>query len=168
MLQVHSAVVWFDASVRVKSSNVLSQLESTIRRSGIALVDFTGHSSFATTDKRMYNFLHTDMDLVKKKMLGANFIAIINSKELFRNVIEWWVRCSIERDCIAPLGSTLRCSFTDRMLSFAGCHRYDQSALNVLLVNHFKGDLNMYYPTRTCVDIEREVTYHFQLQICRL
>jgi hypothetical protein len=58
---------------------------------------------------------------------------------MYSNVIRWWFLCALTADCIAPTNDLL-CKFAsgaDRDSQYAKCHRYDQSALNILLVNHF-------------------------------
>ena len=43
-----------------------------------------------------------------------------------------WVDCAKKMECIAPEGSRLApCNWSEPI--FAGCHRYDQSALNLIL-----------------------------------
>ena len=61
-----------------------------------------------------------------------------------QKILSPWVDCANHLSCIAPPGS-LRdgCNLTVQPLSaYVGCHRYDQSALNLILVREFGEYLN--------------------------
>ena len=53
-------------------------------------------------------------------------------------MFKWWYLCALERDCIAS-NAALHCSFSGRD-EYGNCHRFDQSALNILLANYFEDD----------------------------
>ena len=146
----------------------MSQLSSKLKLNGIALVESIHTSIFETTDNRMYNFLPVNISLLKQtSMFGANFIAMIETKDIFEYILQPWVYCSLIRDCIAPLGSTLQCNFNNMQnMHSANCHRYDQSVLNVLLAHYFNGNSNIYHNKGTCVSTERYATSYFHLQRC--
>jgi len=57
-------------------------------------------------------------------------------------VLRWWFLCAIEEDCIAPTKDIL-CKFRG-LRKYAHCHRYDQSAINILLANYFNDDYSAY------------------------
>uniref|UniRef100_A0AC34G1F1 Uncharacterized protein n=1 Tax=Panagrolaimus sp. ES5 TaxID=591445 RepID=A0AC34G1F1_9BILA len=47
-----------------------------------------------------------------------------------------FVECSLQQNCIAPSGATKLCNYKHiykRPKMFSGCHRYDQSAINLIL-----------------------------------
>ena len=56
--------------------------------------------------------------------------------QLYNSVLRWWLLCALESDCIAPT-SELYCRFDGGRQQYGHCHRYDQSALNILLANYF-------------------------------
>ena len=64
-------------------------------------------------------------------------------------MIKWWFLCALERDCIAPNTSQLGYSFHGPD-SYGLCHRFDQSAINILLANYFHDDhpAYMFYSRR--------------------
>ena len=171
VLRQNLGVIWFDASVRIKCPNLMFKLATMLEKSGIALTENTGHSSFATTDQRTYKYLTPNITMLKqKRMIGAGFIAVTNRMEIQKHIIEKWVSCSLKRDCIAPVGTTIGCRFkADRYREYANCHRYDQSVLNILLLGYFNGDVKAYWnenAKKTCVSVERYPTSYFRLKTC--
>ena len=56
--------------------------------------------------------------------------------------LNYWVDCGLNQECIAPPGATKRnCNFTlgpyKRSGVFIGCHRFDQSAMSMILIREF-------------------------------
>ena len=100
--------------------------------------------------------------------------------KLFRDkFLNNWVDCALHEDCLTPKGSTFDgCNF--KMLSepdhrgeYIGCHRYDQSALNLILYREFgKQVWESLSPevlregTERFWVVERTVTHHYQVKSC--
>ena len=90
-----------------------------------------------------------------------------------------WVDCASHQECISPKGASLfGCNMNNINLpgykgEYIGCHRYDQSALNLILYREFgvenwknlsplkltKGPTQMWI-------VERAVTHHYQIKSC--
>ena len=56
--------------------------------------------------------------------------------------LNYWVDCGLNQECIAPPGAMKRtCNFTlapyKRSGVFIGCHRFDQSAMSMILIREF-------------------------------
>jgi len=67
-------------------------------------------------------------------------ILLIWVNDIFKDkILPPWVDCGEHVDCIAPKGSTLRgCNIHHKPFpAYIGCHLYDQSALNVVLIKQF-------------------------------
>ena len=58
-------------------------------------------------------------------------------------MLKWWFLCAIEEGCIAPTRE-LVCKFRGRR-EYAHCHRYEQSAFNILLANYFNDNYTAYF-----------------------
>jgi len=62
-------------------------------------------------------------------------------------LLPFWLLCAFEEGCMAPKGCQRICNFTygGRMkMNYVNCHRFDQSAINIILANYFEWDLTKY------------------------
>ncbi len=59
---------------------------------------------------------------------------------LSRYVLQWWLFCALTEQCISPTGAQLKCdSHKLRNKQYGECHRFDQSALSILMANRYQG-----------------------------
>ena len=106
--------------------------------------DNCGHSIFMATHKGMYKYLPIPPHAAAKvTMRGASAMYLYKTRVVYNNIIYWWVLCALNQDCIAPT-TDLYCSFKGRDV-YANCHRYDQSAINIALANHYLYDDEIYF-----------------------
>ena len=164
----HDGIVWFDASVRFRCKGALLQLALTAGRTGVA-ASLTGFpSAFTYTDGRMYEYIATNITLAQRTpMYGGGLFAIVNTKDIYQGFLQWWVRCSLTRDCIAPPNCRLSCPVVRDIFTtdWDNCHRFDQSALNLLLLHHFKGEIGK-YTAFVCATVEPRPTNNYKLKHC--
>ena len=83
----------------------------------------------------MLTSLEASSDAIgSSRMIAATLFLIRATDESFELIVKPWVACALKSDCIAPEGSKLTgCLTPEKETDYNGCHRYDQSALNVLL-----------------------------------
>uniref|UniRef100_A0A0K0E4I1 Glycosyltransferase family 92 protein n=1 Tax=Strongyloides stercoralis TaxID=6248 RepID=A0A0K0E4I1_STRER len=111
------------------------------QKSSYLLHSFTGHGILPATNKGIFKYIPTNITLIgtnKNKMYEAGFIFAIKTKDTSTEILKWYLLCSLEKDCIAPPNSRLSpCNFRNNRYDIQsdGCHRYDQSVINVLLSN---------------------------------
>ena len=92
---------------------------------------------------------------------------LYNTDWLFYHILWPYWLCALEKDCIAP-SDQLHCD--DERLkdwnSYAGCHRYDQTIINILLLNAYNGNSNMFVAEKYFFDVRRWVTDRHEPKIC--
>ena len=138
-------------------SAVYEQVQTT---KGILLFRNTGHSNFAVTHAQMYNYLPTSVENMKKtEQREANSILLYRTREVYNNIIKWWTLCALQVKCISPV-SNIRCHITS-WETYAYCHRFDQSALNILLANYFGFNDTVYVlpSEKEILTLDRAQTY---------
>ena len=60
------------------------------------------------------------------------------NQELNDKFLNYWVDCSLHKECIAPKGSVVSpCDFSRMKEGVYACHRYDQAALNAIITREF-------------------------------
>uniref|UniRef100_A0A915IXJ5 Uncharacterized protein n=1 Tax=Romanomermis culicivorax TaxID=13658 RepID=A0A915IXJ5_ROMCU len=152
------SIVWMDSSIVhhkhvenilkfYKNCSQISKIFAKCSRYPWHMFDFTGHSIFAATKSGMYDFLPVPKEQSSNiSMIGANIQLVFGTKKLKRQILRYWVLCALEEKCMAPDGSNLGCNFeNDRYSRYAECHRFDQSALNILLAWANDFYLDRYY-----------------------
>ena len=83
---------------------------------------------------------------VTREMLGQVVgieagIMLIKTNEVAMHVLNLWRSCALEVSCIAPEGSRVSpCDYgkgKPTTIAYIGCHRFDQSALNSILIRDY-------------------------------
>ena len=90
---------------------------------------------------------------------------MVCSVQLYDHVIRWWFLCALEQACIAPT-TDLLCKFHGKS-EYGHCHRYDQSALNILLANYFNNNCMAYLASSSVLTVERGSENKEEVLVCR-
>ena len=151
--------MWFDSLIKFKGNNtheVLQRLTFGSSEVGIYVlqVGITGHSIIAATHPGMMEYVPIKTNDAVKDMFEANSMIVINTPEVQKHIMKWLVTCALEEDCIAPVGAKLYCGFNFPKDKFGGCHRYDQSLVNILVSSVYSSDRNRYV-FRDFAEVER-------------
>ncbi|CAL2042811.1 unnamed protein product [Caenorhabditis brenneri] len=154
ILKEYANVWWIDAHVKAKRPEFLKMFfeEVNTKRSSedfspvTSLLD-TGHSNFATLRQGLLDYLPTNsIQLLKESYQVAAGLLHIPRTAKTISIFKWYVLCALEEKCMNPPGAGgVYCQFgPNRMDYYANCFRYDQSVLNLLLLNEFQ-DYNKYF-----------------------
>ena len=126
-----------------------------------------GSSIVKTTHDGMLQYLnvqHSRQELERLVPRGFQATAVVywTNSVLREAFLPAYVDCASHIECIAPEGShRWGCNFS--VPGYAGCHRYDQSAQNILLLRDFGDALATLYREREgeplkLVDVQRDQT----------
>ncbi len=153
----HEIVVWADTSIRFKTSlkyHIFPYFLATNmtyigipHRSSANIVQFT-HSQTVS-----YFNLTREM-LTDFPQIQATFAIFWMKGEATTRIVNEWAKCATCEECIAPrgavLGSGIDClhkSKGAKGTEFVGCHRFDQSALGMIVYKIFgKGLAKIFTP----------------------
>ena len=143
-------------------------LENIRESQGGISITTTGHSTFAATHPDMYKYLPTDIEAIKTIEQREATLMFYRTKEMYAFVLPWLAFCALDQNCIAPRNARLGCHFEhgDHFRTWAGCHRFDQSAVNILLSNYFHYDSWKYYSKQRTVKVERFVAGENRVKTC--
>ena len=148
MFKQHPYVIWMDSSVgfsgdiEVKCKQIMSSLR---RNGGLAfMIGGAVHSTFWGTDPGLYRYLppRNSSDMKEGRMLQSGAYAAARTRELYDGVFFWAYLCALTEDCTHPPGSIRQpCTWGGAQVgphtTHAGCHRFDQSVLNILVRNMY-------------------------------
>ena len=144
MLMEFGAIMWLDASIKLVG-DFRPAIEQMVReKSGFLFIISPGENSIlAATHPNMLKYFPQNFQNAIIQQACA--MMIVNTPEVQRDIMKWAVLCSLERNCIAPLGSQLYCPTHSSLAQHnVGCHRFDQSMFNVLVANAYKSQSKRY------------------------
>jgi hypothetical protein len=71
------------------------------------------------------------------------------TRKIKSELLKWFVWCALEQDCMSPPGVFLLCHFQPNHYEFyAKCHRYDQSAISIIIAMLINYDTDRYLLNR--------------------
>ncbi|XP_045206970.2 uncharacterized protein LOC123559231 [Mercenaria mercenaria] len=135
LLMEFGFVWWMDSSVRFTTNNIDSAIMYAKDYSMLYTVSTSDREKLSLTkqtDKRTFKYLGEDR--CKFRPFGETWATTVmfHYDRMSRAVVQAWVTCSLNTDCIAPTGS-LQKLICHMNLTFDGrCHRFDQSVLSII------------------------------------
>ena len=157
----YELISWFDASVRLTGpidENVFKYLQSTPAFLPGPWVGKTCINSkqpiVSYTHDHMLTYLFPnksrDIPALRRELAvwghlqGGVWLVWLN-RNMRKRILNNWVDCALHEECLAPRDAGVDCSPIKRALisqfspqgEYIGCHRYDQSALDLILYREF-------------------------------
>lgn len=132
----HDVILYCDVSCRI-NPRFTPHLPHLFEFPVLARIYQDNRPITATTHEGMIEYLLPNLSpaMIAKAMprhFEASAILFLSNRAMRKRFMRHWVDCARKTNCIAPEGSKLApCNWSEPV--FAGCHRYDQSALNLIL-----------------------------------
>ena len=171
VLTSHRVAFWVDSSVRITRDTSESLFSAAVNSSGLvqALTQSLGNSIYAVTHPKMFRYLVHDVIRLKTiDIIAAGALLVFKTRTVYERVVYWWVLCGLDPSCISPTdklicpGGLIHRSYDYRHLYWLGCHRYDQSSLNII-TDHVYGGERPYIPRAAGLEAIRKPSTNFQV-----
>ncbi|KAK3104696.1 hypothetical protein FSP39_007971 [Pinctada imbricata] len=133
-LNDYGSVIWAEPSEYFIHGHV-TQLLKQAQKVGIVGWTIKDPVSSITYDK-MFKFFKVNVEeYYFLESVKTSHLILYNTEKLHKDVMLPWVRCALIENCISPVGcQNSVCDYNRKPLYiYAGCHKYDMSALNVIL-----------------------------------
>lgn len=137
LLHESGAVLWLDPEYQLSGSPDPERVLGRARKEGLGAPQAPGQQpTSALTHVGMFEYLHAAREaFFFQRMVDPAVLLVFDSPQVRHQLMLPWVRCALVPECIAPVGAqSTGCRFDKKPLyRYSGCHRYDVSALNVIL-----------------------------------
>ena len=149
-------IFWMDASIRFVNNKLLNLTRALRFSMGSMLFSNSGISNFQVTHSELYQFIPTDNEKMKStSQYESGSMLFANTKPVYENIIKWAFACSSDKACTDFPGARLACHFGKGRSVWAKCHRYDQSMINILLLNWHRFNVTRFTGAETFFRIHR-------------
>ena len=142
--QQYNVLLWLDTSIRIVKPLTNGVLQRLIIFPLIAgkIHNFNNIATFAVDSTIQY------LNVSRKDMIGikgfqANCLLFYMNNKI-KVLLNKWVDCAEHRECLYGIGGILKLCNVDiqpQQVTYNGCHRYDQVALNLLVAKVFGKEL---------------------------
>ena len=149
LLSEFDGVMWFDTSVTIHGnlSGVLARMAHFKSGSLFYLQIKGGHSTAGATNPGMIEYFPLSRAGLESTMLPGGSIMLFNTADVQMYITKWATICALNVDCMSPPGSRLGCPgnlFTIPRIQYAGCHRFDQALMSLLVSNLYNNERYRY------------------------
>lgn len=144
-LKRFGAVVWVDDGLYFTSPNLTNVIYQA-KESGIQGWPIKDPTS-AFTHPKTFEFFDTNQESYYfQHAIESSHLVLYNSQRLATELMLPWVKCALVEMCVSPPGAQdSGCNyFRKPLFRYTGCHRYDMSALNIILGKMFQFNESQY------------------------
>ena len=171
LVREFGGVFYIDSSIRLRRSDMADIYTILLRNGGFVALTDTSTSVYQVTYSERYLYLPTNVTKLKEgNMFQAGALLVYNTEAVYRNIVYWWILCSLEQYCGAPYLGKRYCNCKRNRQIFCRCDRFDQSTLNVLVNNYYNFNKTLYlYDSKrkdNIVFIQRKITRKYNVTLC--
>jgi hypothetical protein len=160
-------MIWVNPRYRLTTQEIAPLIHESHETGILAVGQSTAYTTFAATHPDMIKFIPTNIEKLSRELhFEIRAIFIHNTPEVHENIMKVFTACAMEDSCLAPNGAKWACRFDFTGRKPAGCHRFDESALNILLKNWFDFDMSK-YARRNNYFVRYDSSYRPALKTCR-
>ena len=170
----YEVILYGDSSLRMKSCNITKALAYLFKFPFLDIYPLD-YRAIEFTHDGMIEYLHypeSRKAMAHVETLQGGCWLMWANTVMKDKLIEPWLDCALHGECIAPEGAKkLPCHFTNKHDGhYVDCHRFDQSALNLILAREFgmdsiKKGANV-ATTLSIWDITRNPTHMYNISLC--
>ena len=134
VLREQGAVFYVEPTTRFKNPNAANFLRMRGTKS-FFLWDYPKFTSLvAYTDPDMFAFMgEKRCSFTDCSLLSPEAMVLYRTEDVWTELLKPWLKCALNKDCISPPAARHSGCFEIRNPRTTGCHRYDMSALSILL-----------------------------------
>ncbi|CAG5118455.1 unnamed protein product [Candidula unifasciata] len=162
ILDEYGSVLYVEPTTRLKSPNSLNYLRMRGLKSYFVWDPLTFTSLVAYTDPDMFEYFNESRCAFKDcSLISSEAVAVYRTEATWVELMRPWLVCALNEQCIAPTNARYSGCIEIRHPHTTGCHRYDMSALSIILnraVQYTIDSEQMVSFRLTYTDLE-EVTY---------
>ncbi|KAH7958505.1 hypothetical protein HPB49_002097 [Dermacentor silvarum] len=137
LVRESGGVLWVEPDYQLTSAPDPRRVVGRALREGLAAPWASQpQPTSALTHLGMFEFLRAPREhFFFQRMVDPSVLLLFDSPQVRGRLMLPWVRCALVADCITPVGAqSTGCRFDKKPLyRYSGCHRYDVSALNIIL-----------------------------------
>ncbi|KAL4219756.1 hypothetical protein ACF0H5_020170 [Mactra antiquata] len=160
-------MIWVNPGFRLATQELAPLIHESHEHGVVILGQTVSYTTLAATHPDMFKFFPVDKEKLSNcPHVEIRAVFIHNTDEIHENFMRMFTSCALEESCLAPKGSKWQCKFDLTGRKPADCHRFDESALNILLKNYFNYDMNKFVRKNTYFK-KVDTTYSAKLKVCR-
>ena len=147
-LNDYGSVIWAEPSEYFIHGQIKPLMKSA-QKVGIQGWTIKDPVSSITYDKMFKYFKVNVEDYYFLESVKTSHLILYNIERFHKEVMLPWVKCALVENCISPFGAQNNvCDYNRKPLYiYAGCHKFDMTALNVILGKVFDYSHDVYKAT---------------------
>ncbi len=143
----YEIVVYTDSSIRFRTS-IKQHIFPYFLKANVTLIALPAQSATIniaqyTQDETIAYLNLTREELTELPQIQGGFLVVWMTDGTVRKILDDWVDCALHQECIAPVGASVwgpgNCGPKiggPQDTLYSGCHRFDQSALDLIMYKH--------------------------------
>lgn len=133
-VEEYGSVLYIEPTTRFKSSSSPNYLRMRGSKNYFVWDPIAYTSLIAYTDKGMFDYFNENRcAFLECSLVTSEAIAVYRTEVAWTELMRPWLLCALNVNCISPKYAKYSGCFEIRHPRTTGCHRYDMSALSVIL-----------------------------------